>query len=907
MTRSLSDTLLATKLHPPPLRRDFVPRQRLTAKLNRILESKLTLITAPAGFGKTTLIREWVEPYGHSVAWLSLDEQDNSPARFLLYLIHAFRQIEPALGSEALGLLNSTHLPHLSTVLTHLTNDLAATPAPRIIILDDYHLIEDQTIHQALDFLLAHGPAHTHLVIASRSQPPLSLARLRGQAQLLELNSADLRFTAFEVEQFLRQVMQLDLSPAERMALEMRTEGWIAGLQLAGLSLQRQENKSAFIASFSGDDRHIGDYLFEEVLQHQSDEIQRFLLFTSVADNLCGSLCDAILGESGSQTMLERLDDLRLFIAPLDQQRQWYRYHPLFGELLRHQLRRTQAEQIPRLHRRASMWFEQYDRLEEAIGHGLRAADFERTAGLIEAAFQRRDWIHGEMRRLLAGFEALPETVTQVRPKLKLSYAWLLFEIFADQWDRIEALLRGVETVLTASGSAPEQDTQVLLAEVDLLRANHARQAGEPARVIELCQQALGRLPADETYRRSGIIAHLASAYESLGQMAQANQIYTESMRLCRAANNVDGLLFAAARLLEVLTVSGQLRQAERVFGQMQDFAAKRTGPDMGLVYINIGEVYREQNRLEQAKTYLKQGLELCRPFEAWHTGVASGVISLARLLAAEGFHEQALKTLLEIEKQPGPATPLEQARLESMRARLLLAQGDYRAAAHWARRSGLSASAEVDYAHEFDYLTLVRVLIAQAALEAQGMHPASLATDPLNDADNLLDHLYNAAQSGGRLGRIIELKMLQALTRALRHDTTEALHYLEEALSLAEPEGYVRLFADEGRPLYQLLTRLSTKPLLTISADYMNMVLAAFPPSPPQAVQPGSLPGSTLTERELKTLRLLATELSIEAIAVEMIVSVSTVRTYAKRIYSKLDVHSRAEAVYRAKELKFL
>ncbi|MCQ3980066.1 MAG: helix-turn-helix transcriptional regulator, partial [Anaerolineae bacterium] len=827
MIQSLNDTLLATKLHPPPLRRDFVPRQRLTVKLNHILESKLTLITAPAGFGKTTLIREWVEPYGHPIAWLSLDERDNSPARFLLYLIHAFRQIEPALGSEALGLLNSIHLPQLSTVLTHLTNDLAATPTPRIIILDDYHLIEDQTIHQAMDFLLAHGPAHTHLVIASRSQPPLSLARLRGQAQLLELNSADLRFTAVEVEQFLKQVMQLDLPPAERIALEMRTEGWIAGLQLAGLSLQGQENKSAFIASFSGDDRHIGDYLFEEVLQHQSDQIQRFLLFTSVADKLCGSLCDAILGESGSQTMLERLDDLCLFIAPLDQQRQWYRYHPLFSELLRHQLSRTQAEQIPLLHRRASLWFEQHDRLEEAIGHGLRAADFERTADLIETAFQRRDWIHHEMRRLLAGFEALPEPVTQGRPKLKLSYAWLLFEIFADQWGRIEALLRGIEMVLV-SGSVSEQETQVMLAEVDLLRANHARQAGEPARVIELCQQALGRLPDDETYRRSGIIAHLASAYESLGQMAQANQIYTESMRLCRAANNLDGLLFAAARLIEVLTVSGRLRQAERVFGQMQDFAAKRTGPDMGLVYINIGEVYRERNRLEQAKIYLNQGLELCRPFEAWHAGVTSGVISLARLLAAEGFHEQALKTLLEIEKQPAPATPLEQARLASIRARLLLAQGDYRAAAHWARRSGLSASDEVDYAHEFDYLTLVRVLIAQAALEAQGIHSVSLATDPLKDADNLLDYLYTAAQSGGRLGRIIELHMLQALTRALRHDTTEELHHLEEALSLAEPEGYVRLFADEGWPLYQLLTRLSTKPLLTVSADYMNTVLAA-------------------------------------------------------------------------------
>jgi LuxR family maltose regulon positive regulatory protein len=903
MTHSPNDALLATKLHLPPLRRDFVARQRLTAKLSRILESKLTLITAPAGFGKTTLIQAWVESWGQPVAWLSLDEQDNSPVRFLLYLIHALRQTEPGFGSEALKLLNSTHLPQLSTVQARLLNDLAATPAPRIIVLDDYHLIKEQAIHQAIDFLIAYGPDQTHLVITSRNQPPLSLARRRGQAQLLELNSADLRFTAAEAEQFLNQVLQLDLTPADRMALEMRTEGWIAGLQLAGLSLQGQPNKSAFIAAFSGADRYISDYLFEEVWQNLPDEMQRFLLFTSIADNLCGSLGDAILAESGSQVRLEQLDNQHLFIVPLDHQRRWYRYHHLFVDLLRQQLSRTQAEQIPLLHRRASLWFEQHDRLEEAIQHGLRAADFERTAGLVEVAFQHRDWLHRDMHRLLAWFETLPETVTQTRPKLELSYAWLLLEIFTDQWQRIEALLQRVETMLATSGSASEQDTQTMLAEVDLLRANHARHTGEPARVIELCRQALNRLPDQETYRRSGIIAHLASAYEDLGQMEQARQLYSESIPLCRAAHNIDGLLFATARLIEVLSVSGQLRQAERVFTQVDEYAAKRTGPDMGLVYINIGEIYREQNQLEQAKRYLQQGLELCRPFAAWYAGVTSGVISLARLLAAEGRFDQALGVLLEVEKQPSPAFPLEQARLESMRARLLLAQGDYRAAAQWVRRSRLSVLSEFDYTHEFEALTMARVLIAQAALEAQGIHLVSVTSDPLQAADGLLARLYHSALSGGRLGRVIEIRLLQAIVQAIRQEPAKAVSHLKEALNLTEPEGYIRLFADEGPLLYQLLTRLSTKPLLSSSADYLNAILATFPQATPQVVQPGN----TLTERELKTLRLLATELSIEAIAAEMTISASTIRTYAKRVYSKLDVHSRAEAVYRAKELKLL
>lgn len=898
----------------PTLRPSLVPRPRLIAKLGSGLTAKLILVSAPAGYGKTTLVSDWVRHMDQPAAWLSLDPDDNDPVRFLTYLVAALRQINPEIGQTALGLLETSQFPRPEILLTALINDIATLRAECVLVFDDYHVIDDRTIHDALDFLVRHMPSRLHLVIVSRRQPPFDFARLRGQGQLLELTSADLRFTAAEVETFFKDVMKVDLSPAERTALEMWTEGWIAALQMAALaiqarqSVQGQTKESAFIASFGGTDRYIADYLFEEVLQHQPDEVRHFLLATSVVDRLCSSLCNAILNASGSQAMLERLEAFQLFIVPLDNRRQWYRYHHLFVDLLRHHLRERYSEELPLLHRRASLWFEQHGRAEDAIRHSLKAQDYARAAGLLETAFQQRDWVQHNMRRLLGWYEALPTAVSRSRPKLKLGVAWLLFEIFSDQWDRIESLLRQVEDALRAphaDASFPAREARAMLASVDLLRANHARHAGDPVRVIAICEQALDRLPAGEAYLRSGAIAHLASAYESLGNMQQASQLYSESIEMCRAANNVDGLLFAAARLTAVLSLRGELRQARIVFGQARDYAEERTGPDMGLVYITIGDVYREQNDLEQARSYLQEGLDLCRPFDAWRSAVTTGVISLARLLMAEGHDDEAMDALLEMGERPPPIAPQERARLESTRARLWLAQGDYGAAARWALHSGLSVKGDPDYERESHYLTLARVLIAQAELEARGIQPPRVAANPLASAHSLLERLHGAAQAGGRTGRVIEVRVLQALLYALRQEATQATNRLAEALSLAD--GHVRLFVDEGRPAHRLLTLLLTHPSLSVSSDYVRTILAAFPRSLTGSGQAALLPGNALTKRERETLRLLATELSMAEIAAAMTVSVSTVRTYAKRIYSKLSVHSRAEAVYRARELKLL
>lgn len=884
----------------------MVHRLRLFEQLNRGLNYKLTVVAAPAGFGKTTVVSGWLNRLNRPVAWLALDELDNEPHRFFSYLLAALQPIAPTAGQVTQEMLAQSQLPPPEILLTPLLNELTAIPTGLTLVLDDYHTLDAPIIHQALNFLLDHAPARFHLVIISRAEPPLNLARWRGRGQLVELTSADLRFTAAEVEAFLTGPMQLKLSAAERAALEMRTEGWVAGLQLAGLSLQGQDNPAAFIDALSGSDRYIGDYLFAEVLRHQPEDVQQFLLATAVVDSLCADLGNVLLERRDSQAMLEYLERHQLFIVPLDNQRRWYRYHPLFADLLRQQLAQTTPEQPPRLHRRASRWFEQQQRLAEAIQHSLAALDFERAAELVEMAFQPGGWVQHGMHRLLNWFEALPERVVRHRPKLQLAYAWLLLELYADEWPRIETHLQRVEALLTAPDAAVFTPVEVasLLAQVDLLRANHARHSGNPAQVIALCQQALERLPTEHTYLRSGIIAHLATAYEDQGDMTRAASLYVDSINVSRIARNIDGWLFAAARLIEVYHQTGELRQAEHVFAAALAGANQRRGPDVGRLHIAIGDIYRQQNRLELAQTHLEMGLELCRPFEAWHDGVVSGVISLAMLLAAGGQFDRAEQMVASLRM---PLPQQAQARLAATSARLRLAQGDIEAAARWARRRGLSPTDPLTYPREAEYLTLARLQLTEAELAAQGIRPSGRTTEALAQAESLVDRLYETAFAGGRLARVIEIRLLQTRAHLLRQDHVAAQRALTEALDLAEPAGFIRLLADEGAALAQWVAWLRPNLAATIAPDFLETVLAALTPVGHTPLPAGLLAGDTLTAREQATLALLAAGLTIEEIARELTVSVSTVRTYAKRIYSKLDVHSRAEAVYRAKALHLL
>lgn len=645
--------ILQTKFHIPPQREKRVKRQRLMTRLNRIPDCKLTVIRAPAGFGKTTLIRDWIETTSDPVGWLSLDPSDNAPYRFAQYFVHAFHALDQKRVPNTLALLNSSHQPALETLFSQLVNDLSIIESLLILVLDDFHVIDSVEIHLLLDFFLTHMPAQVHLVITSRQELPLHVSRLRAQAQLLEIDSADLRFTAIEVEAFLRDVMSLDLTSADRTTLEMRTEGWIAGLQLAGLSLQTSADVHAFIQSFAGTNRLIEDYLFEEVLRHQPPHFQHFLMQTSVVDEMSAGLCDALMQNADSHTMLVTLENRQLFIVPIDHQRVWYRYHHLFRDLLRRNLQTRYPDQLQGLYQRAGRWYAVNDRIELAIEYGILADAFEQVADDLETVFDAHDWVRQDMNRILDWFHALPDAILQSRLSLYLSFVWLKFEMLADAWGEILADLSAIESALATPQSHQKYTPDELLkmqAQVDMLRANYARFRGDSAGVITLCQHILDRLPADELYIRSGAIAHMASAYENLGDFDQASDMYQKGIVLCRNGGNIDGLLFASANLIELYLKMGTLRQAQSVFDALEDLQASRTGPDMGANFIAIAEVYRQQGQLEQARTFLKQGIAMCRPFEAWQASTSLGLERLAKLdqieLRGETLTERELETL---------------------------------------------------------------------------------------------------------------------------------------------------------------------------------------------------------------------------------------------------------------------
>ncbi len=902
----MSDVILKTKFHIPALRTAHVTRSRLTKRLNQSGLHRLILIIAPAGFGKTSLLSEWVSTADQPI-WLSLDEDDNNQARFLRYLIYAIRSVIPDFGSEVLELLATLHITQHDELLFILINALLSLPRGIKIIFDDYHVITNPQIHEAMNLLMAHLPDHIQFIIASREEPPLNLSILRGRAQLLEIDASHLRFTAIEVDQFLREVMHLELSNSDRIKLEMRTEGWITGLQLAALSLQIHEDKSTFLSDFTGANRYIADYLFEQVFRHQSREHQQFLLYTSTVEEICSELCDELIGTSGSQQMLENLERSRLFIIPLDDERKWYRYHHLFADLLRRHLETNDPDAVPNLHLRASQWYARQNRLDDAIRHCLLAGEFALAAEQIEEVFLQHDWIQHDMHRLLEWFNQLPGNIIQIHPKLILSHAWLLFEIFEDPWDKILIDLEHIEAWIFANNPTnylENSERATLYAQVDLLYANHARFHKDHQQVIVLSKRALGRLPHDETYIRSGIMAHLASAYEALGNVIDAAGTYAESIEMCRTARNLDGLLFATAHLIDVYRITGRLSQAEQIYRQAQGSLGQRSGPDVGMIKIAMAGVYYERNQFQEAHIHLQEGLALCRPFSAWHETVVSGIVLLAKIFVAENRLEEAISLIDQITVE----NPLGMKHILLARVHLYLVSDNFSVAARWVKQIQVGDYDNMAYEDESELLMYVRILLAQTGLKATGHREVQVAKLLPEKINHLLDRLCTNAVKDGRLASVIEAKILFALFHNIRGNTKTAMTFLDEALQLAEPEHYIRSFADEGYLLYQLLVQYQTVPRSSsVSRDFLSAIRAAFPKSVQQRISVSNGLFDSLTESEFATLHLLASDLSINAIAAELSVAVSTIRTYTKRIYSKLDVHSRSEAVYRAKELNLI
>ncbi len=911
--------LLTTKLETPRVRPDLVPRSHLVERVNAGLFRKLTLICAPAGFGKSTLLGEWAAGYGRPIAWLSLDAGDNDPTRFLSYLVAALQRIEETVGHNLLSALQSTQPPSIEELLTALVNQIGAISGSVVLVLDDYHLITIPPIHQAIAFLLDHLPANMHLVIATRSDPPLPIARLRGRAQLAELRQADLGFSAAEATEFLHQATDLALSAENVAALVSRTEGWIAGLQMAAVSMQGQENPTGFIQALTGSDRYILDYLAEEVFQTQPSDIQTFLLHTCILDRLSGPLCGAVLGDnetSSSHQALEYLERHNLFVVPLDNERFWYRYHRLFADLLQRRLHRAQSDLVPTLHRRASEWYEHNGPITAAIDHALWARDFERAAQLVELAAEATVK-RSEVATLLRWVESLPEKVVRSRPLLIIFHAWALL-LSGCSIETLESRVRDIDT-----------DADSLKGKLAALHARIAALRGDITRASELSIQALEQLAEDDTFSRSMAIWTLGMAHWAVGDGVAGRQALHEAARVSQESGNVMVAVTTLCRQAGLRMLHGQLHKAGTLYRQALVLATDEQGarlPVAGEALIGLGELCREWNDLKTAAGYLSEGIELTR--RSSELAALGGLLSLARVRQAQGDTAGALDTLQQARQiaLKTDAIDLDDLTVALTQARLWIEQGDLEAALDWVKERKLVIDNVIDEVgglgpgttegsdgdvhptgtektpdiisynlRMYEYLVLARLLLAQ---------------DRPDEALTLLHQLLPVMEQRGRYKSVIEIHVLQALALEVQGDTTLALTALEHAISLAEPQGYVRVFVDEGASMAKLLRHGKTR---GIAPKYVNELLAAFDvsaygrmaTSPVQSEMPALV--ESLSERESEVLWFLATHLSSTEIADELLISPNTVRFHIKNIYAKLGVHRRSNAVDRARELGLL
>jgi LuxR family transcriptional regulator, maltose regulon positive regulatory protein len=900
--------ILATKLYIPRPRPNVVSRRRLLERLNEGLHRKLILLCAPAGFGKTTLLSEWVEGIEPPTAWLSLDEGENDPARLLTYLVAALQTIAATIGEEVLGMLQSPQPPPPEAILTVLLNDLTTIKDPFVLVLDDYHVLDTKAVEQALTYLVEHMPPQMHLVIATREDPALPLARLRARGQLTELRAADLRFTPSEAAAFLTQVMGLTLSAQDIAALEDRTEGWIAGLQLAALSMQGHQDVPGFIRAFAGDHRYIVDYLVEEVLQRQPAPVRSFLLQTSILDRLSGSLCDAVTGQEESNERLEALERGNFFVVPLDDKRQWYRYHHLFAEVLYAHLIAEQPDQVSTLHRRASEWYEHNGSAADAIRHALAAEDFERAADLVELAIPTMRSNRQEAT-MLGWLKALPDELIYCRPVLSVGYAWALLAI--SEFEAALARLRDAERWLDTTAdrselaSAPstemvvvdEEEFRRLPASIAVYRAAYAQALGDVPATVKYARQALDLLPEQEILGRGAAAALLGLASWANGDLEAAHRTFADGIARVQMAGNLSDAINGTIALADIRIAQGRLREAMRTYEHALQLATEQGEPvprGTADLYVGMSELHREHNDLHAATQHLLKSKELGE-----RTGLPQNryrwYVALARIREAQGELDGALDLLHEAERLYMRDFFPNVRPVAALVTRVWVAQGRLGEALGWAREQGLSVEDDLSYLREFEHITLARVLLAQ--------YTSNRADSSMLEAMGLLERLLEAAEEGKRTGSVIEILVLQALAHQAQGNIPAALMPLQQAFSLAEPEGYVRMFVDEGPPMAVLLEEAAKH---GIAPNYVRQLLTALGKAEDRTpVKQGLI--EPLSERELEVLRLLGTDLDGPEMARELVVSLNTLRTHTKNIYSKLGVNNRRAAVRRAEELQLL
>ena len=878
-----AEQLLATKLRAPPLRTQLLARPALTRSLEEARPGVLTLVCAPAGFGKTALVTAWCRGHEPPAAYLSLDAEDDDPVRFWTYLLLAVDCCLPGVAAVPLEILRRPNPPPAQAVLTPLVNALSARAEPLTLVLDDFHVIHETAIHEALAWLLEQLPESAHVVIASRTEPPLPLSRLRARGQLFELRAPELRFTDTEADAFLNELMGLRLGPVETRQLVERTEGWIAGLQLAALSLRGHDDPASFVNELTGSQRHVFDYLIEEVLEHQPSNVARFLLDTCILRRLCGALCDAVTERSDGQATLEAIEAANLFLFPLDGERRWYRYHQLFAEALRARAQQHDPEDVRARHRRASRWLEAHDFLDDAARHALDAGDSERAARLVAArapALIR----HGEGVTLLRWLSALPEEAVAADPRLCVHFAWGLFFqghiVESDAW------------LARAHAHAPQE--QLVRGEIAAMSAFLSVLRLEQDVSFRLAREALELLP-DEHPLLDMVAMTLAMEHVYAGRPAEAGASFERAARLARRRGNRFALVCSIGQVGDALAQQGRLHLAAQSY-QEAERAGRLPGgeslPIVGLASVGLGEVLREWNRLDEAEEILTRGIALCR--QSGELATYDGLFSLARVQHAKSAFDAAFDTLDEVGEL---IARLEARDLEHLvglhRARFHLLQGRLEATLPWRGEAQRVADSLLVPVAELVHLTLARIELARR--------------DP-GAALRRLERLREPAVEARRLTGLLQILSLQAVAQAERGRERRAFACLGSALALAEPDGFVRIFADEGTPLLQLLLRLRAASEAEPGAfegwtlPYLETLLTAFPADdlPAPATPDGP---EALTDREREVLRAVALGASNKQIAKSLGIAPSTVKWYVSQVFAKLAVRSRTQAVARARE----
>jgi LuxR family maltose regulon positive regulatory protein len=878
--------LLATKLYIPRLRPNVVLRPRLSERLNEGLHRNLTLISAPAGFGKTTLVSEWVEGIERPAAWLSLDEGENDPTRFLTYLVAALQTIAATIGEGVLSVLQSPQPPPPEAMLTALLNDITTISDHFVLVLDDYHVIAAKPVDHALTFLLEHLPPHMHLVIATREDPQLPLARLRARGQLTEVRTVDLRFTHAEAASFLNQVMGLTLSAQDIAALETRTEGWIAGLHLAAISLQGHEDATSFITSFTGSHHFVLDYLLEEVLGQQSERVQTFLLRTSILDRLCGPLCDAVLLDpsTSGQATLEYLEHANLFLVPLDNERHWYRYHQLFADLLRQRLPQSTASSpgdegrdVAELHRRASVWYEDHGLSMEAFHHAAAANDVERAERLIEGEGMPLHF-RGAVAPVLHWLESLPKTVLNARPSLWVRYASLL--LVNGQTTGVEEKLQAAEAAL--QGTEADDQTRNLVGQIAADRATLALARYQVEPMLAQSRLALEYLHPNNLAFRATAHWTLGVAYNLQGDRAAVRRAYTEAISLSQASGDIFITILATNGLGNIQEADNQLSLAAETYRRVLQLLGDQPLPLASEAHLGLARICYEWNDLEAALAHGRQSLILARQYDRVIDRFVLSEVFLARLKLAQGDVAGATALLAEADQSARQQNFV--FRFPEIAAAQVLT---------WLRQGNLAAAAHLAQTHELP--------ISQARVHlAQGDASAALA---------VLSPLRRQVEAKVWQDERLKVMVLQAVALQAHGEKDKAVQLLCEALAIAAPGGFIRLFVDEGPPMAQLLSEAEA---IGMMPDYIGKVLAVCEAEEQKSDNNSYLPLAQpliepLSHRELEVLHLMAQGLSNQEMSERLFLALSTVKGHNRNIFGKLQVQRRTEAVARARELGLL